>query len=693
MKCSAIILLSAFVVLALVPRGHGDEGMWLFNNPPRKYLKDKYGFDITDDWLLHVQRASVRFNSGGSGSFISPDGLVMTNHHVGADALQKLSTEKHDYLKTGYQAKTRAQELECEATELNVLMSIEDVTARVKAAVKPGMSPAKAFAARRAVINEIEQESFKATGLRSNVITLYQGGAYNLYRFKKYTDVRLVFAPEQQAAFFGGDPDNFEYPRYDLDICFFRVYEDGKPAKIEHYLEWSKAGPSEDELVFVSGHPGRTERLATVAELEYLRDTGFPFYLQRMYRWEVLLSVFSERSEENAREAKDFLFGVKNSRKARRGGLAALLDPDLMKRKKAEERRLKAKANSDKSLADARTAWERIAGAQKVRARNIRKYTLLEAGAGFNSQLFSIARTLVRAADERAKPNAQRMREYVDSSLPSLEEQLFSREPIYDGYEIVKLADALTFLSSEMGHENPLVKKVLAGKSPRDRAAELVRGTKVKAVAERKRLYKGGKKAIHASKDPMILLAKLVDPESRKVREVIESQVQEVQNQAYADIAKVKFALEGTDTYPDATFTLRLAFGVVKGYEEDGKQIPYETTFAGMYEHAKAHGYKPPWDLPERWLKKKDELDLKTGLNFLCTADIIGGNSGSPVINRKGELVGLIFDGNIYSLVLDFAYTEKKARAISVHSAGILEALTKVYGANRLVAEIRGKAR
>jgi hypothetical protein len=693
MKFSALSALCLLSSLALGPSVFGDEGMWLFNNPPHKYLKAKYGFDITDSWLLHVQRASVRFNSGGSGSFVSPDGLVMTNHHVGADAIQKLGTAKKDYLRDGFLARSRDEEMKCEAMELNVLIDIEDVTDRVNAAVKPGLSPEQAFAARRAIINQIEQESFKKTGLRSNVITLYQGGAYHLYRFKKYTDVRLVFAPEQQTAFFGGDPDNFEYPRYDLDICFFRVYEEGKPARVEHYLHWSKGGPADGELVFVSGHPGRTERLATLSELEYLRDTGFPFYLQRMYRWEVLLSVFSERSEENARQAKDFLFGVKNSRKARRGGLAALLDPELMKRKKAEEHRLRAKAASDENLSGARTAWDRIAQAQKVRAANIRRYTLLERGSGFNSQLFTIARTLVRAGDERAKPNEKRMRTYTEGNLDSVKEELYSKEPIYDGYEIVKLADGLTFLCEELGYENKLVQKVLAGKSPRERASELVHGTKLKDVAQRKRLYEGGKEAVAASKDPMIRLARLVDPASRKVREVMESQVQEVQQQAYADIAKVKFALEGTDTYPDATFTLRLAFGEVKGYEEDGKAIPFETDFAGMYAHAKAHNYQHPWNLPQRWLDKKDKLDLKTGLNFLCTADIIGGNSGSPVINRKGEIVGLIFDGNIYSLVLDFAYTDKLARAISVHSEGILEALAKVYDAHHLVAELTGKGR
>lgn len=687
------ILTATALLLATAPAVHGDEGMWLFNNPPRDYLKKKYDFDAAPEWLEHVQKSSVRFNSGGSGSFVSPDGLVMTNHHVGADCLQKFGSKEHNYLRDGFHARTQAEERECDDLELNVLMSIEDVTERVKAAVKPDMKPEQAFAARRAVMAAIEKESLDKTGLRSDVVTLYQGGQYHLYRFKKYTDVRLVFAPEQQTAFFGGDADNFEYPRYDLDVCFFRVYEKGKPAKIEHYLKWSKAGAKEGELVFVSGHPGRTDRLATLAELDYLRDTGFPFLLQRLNRWEVLLSAFSGRSEENKRQARELLFGVQNSRKARLGALAALLDPPLMARKKEQEKKLRARANEDDNLKDARGAWDRIGQAQKVRAENIHKYTLLEAGAGFHSQLFTIARTLLRAAEEKSKPNSKRLREFRDSNLESLEFQLFSSAPLYDDYEKVKFTDGLIFLANELGADHPLVKKVLAGKSPSQRAYELVHGTKVKQVAVRKKLYKGGKEALDAANDPMIDLARLVDPPARKVRKIMESEVEEVQRQAYAQIAKVQFALEGTGTYPDATFTLRLAFGQVKSYEEDGKHVPFETTFAGMYKHAAEHHNREPFDLPRRWIDKKDKLNLNTPLNFVCTADIIGGNSGSPVLNRQAEVVGLIFDGNIQSLALDFAYSNNPARAISVHSAGIVEALRKVYDADELANELSHRKR
>jgi hypothetical protein len=687
----SIIALSIAATAIFVSSTKADEGMWLFNNPPRKLLKEKYQFDATDQWLEHVQKSSVRFNSGGSGSFVSADGLVMTNHHVGADALQKFGDKDHNYVRDGFHARSRAEEKRCLDLELNVLMNIEDVTDQVNAAVKTEMAPEQAFAARRKVLAGIEKKSQEETKLRSNVITLYQGGQYHLYRFKRYTDVRLVFAPEQQAAFYGGDPDNFEYPRYDLDICFFRIYENDQPIKPEHFLKWSPAGAGENELVFVSGHPGRTDRLDTMDELHYLRDMGFPYLLRRLFRWEVLLSTYSGRSDENARKAKELFFSVQNSRKARIGGLAGLLDPQIMAKKAAAEKALREAIAQHPKLKGSLSAWDDIAKAEKVRAAHARDATLLENGAGFFCQFFSVARILVRAAEERPKPNGERLREFTDSNKAPLEFRLFSEEPIYDDFEIVKLTDSLTWLAEEMGYDNPLVQKVLAGKSPQQRAFELVSGSKLKDVKERKRLYEGGKTAVDESTDPMIALAKLVDPESRAVRKIMDTQVEEVKQQAYAKIAKAKFAVEGTNTYPDATFTLRLAFGVVKGYEENGSPVPFETDFAGLYQRSEEHHNKSPFDLPPRWVERKDKLDLKTPFNFVCTADIIGGNSGSPVINKNAELVGIIFDGNIQSLVLDYIYTEEIARAVAVHSAGIIEALRKVYDANSLADELTGR--
>ncbi len=685
---SAALAVAGFAMTT--PPTHGDEGMWLFNNVPKKLLKEKYGFEPTDAWLEHLQKSSVRFNSGGSGSFVSANGLVMTNHHVGADDLQKLSTKEKDYLKDGFHAKTPADEIKCKALELNVLQSIKDVTAEVNAAVKDGLPAAQAFQARQAKIAEIEKANAdKSKGVRADVVALFAGGAYHLYIYKQYTDIRLVFAPEKNIAFFGGDPDNFEFPRFDLDMCFFRVYENDKPVQCEHYLKWSPAGAKDGELTFVSGHPGRTSRQNTVAELEYLRDTGFPFLMQRLNRLEVLLSSWVARSEENRQKGEDELFGIQNSRKARIGGLGGLLDPKIMARKAAEEKRLKdfIAANPDKVPAAAAKAFDVIAEGQKKRVGFIKEMTLLEGGAAFNSDLFGIARTLLRYTDEKNKPAGEQLPEFGAARLGSLEQKLFSEEPIYEDFELLKLADSLTLFAGTLGAKHELVEKVLAGKSPRERAFELISGTKLKDVAARKKMYEKGAD----ESDPMIAVAKAVDAKSRELRKTVETEIDEPRRQAYAALAKARFAMDGTGNYPDATFTLRLAFGPVKGFKEDGKDVPAFTTMAGLYERSKEQGNKYPFELPKRWEEKKQSLDLKTPFNFVSTADIIGGNSGSPVVNQKGEVVGLIFDGNIQSLVLDFVYDQEVARAVSVDSRAMTESLRKVYDAGWLADELEGK--
>ncbi len=690
-KLKTVPILAALFACLPAP---ADEGMWLFNNPPTKQLQSNYQFTPTPEWLDHLQKSSVRFNSGGSGSFVSANGLVMTNHHVAADCLQKISTPQRDYLQTGFMAASGGQEPKCPDLELNVLMSIEDVTARVNAAVKPGLTPASAQKARRAVMNTIEKESLDKTGLRSDVVTLYNGALYHLYRYKKYTDVRLVFAPERDAAFFGGDPDNFEYPRYDLDITFFRAYENNQPVRAQHYLKWSRDGAKDGELIFVSGHPGRTERLDTLYDLEYNRDFLLPFGLNMLRRREVLLLSYSARSLENARRASDELFGYQNSRKARLGQLAGLQDPAVMAKKASEERALRdAVAKSAELKRQYGDAWDQATSATTALRQIYVPYYLFERGAAFNCDLFSTARGLVRMAAEARKPNAERLREYSESALESLRQELFSEAPIYDDLESVKLADSLGFMLEQAGAGNPLVKQVLAGKSPQERASELVRGSKLKDVAFRKQLAQGGQAAIDASGDPMIKLARLVDPEARKLRSTYEEKVDEPRRQAYGKIARARFALYGNQIYPDATFTLRLSYGAVKGYQEGGKQIPWATTIGGAYTRSAEHQNKEPFQLPQRWFDRKRRLNLSTPLNFVNTADIIGGNSGSPVVNRNNELVGIIFDGNIQSLVLDFIYTEVQSRALAVHSAGIMEALDKLYDAGPVVRELRGAAR
>ena len=670
---------------------HGDEGMWLYSNAPKEYLKKKYGFEPSDAWLDHLRQASVRFNSGGSGSFVSPNGLVMTNHHVGADDLQKLSDEKNDYLKNGFHAKTLADEKACKGLELNVLLKIEDVTASVRGAVKEGTVPAEAAAARRKIISEIEKGTAdEAKGIRADVVTLYAGGAYHLYTFKKYTDIRLVFAPEQQIAFFGGDPDNFEYPRFDLDMCFFRVYEDGKPAKIEHYLKWSPAGSKDGELVFVSGHPGRTNRQFTVDELKYLRDVQYPTQLARLNRMEVLFGSWADRSEENRRRVKDDLFGVQNSRKARIGGLGGLLDPKLLDRKIADEKRLREFIDKQ-GYTDAANAFATIAQAEKLKAKIARDMNMLENMHGFASASYPIARMLLRASEELPKPSGERLKEFGDARLGSLKFQLFSDEPVYEDLDTLKLAESLTYLANSFGADHELVKKVLAGKSPKDRAFELISGTKVRDVQFRKEMFDGGNAAVDAAKDPLIELARTIDVEARAVRKQFENEIEEPKNQAAAAIAAARFALDGTKTYPDATFTLRLAFGTVKGFSENGQAVAPFTNFEGLYKRSKEHNNQTPFDLPARWVERKSKLDLSTPFNFVCTADIIGGNSGSPVVNKNGEVVGLIFDGNLQSLVLDFLFDDEVARAVSVDSRAMIEALRKVYDAGGLADELEGK--
>jgi hypothetical protein len=677
-------LIAALALALPMTTTTADEGMWLYTNPPKEQIRKKYGFELTPAWLEHLQKASVRFNSGGSGSFVGEDGLVISNHHVGADALQKLSTEKRNLLKEGFHAKTTSEELKCVDLELNILQDIEDVTTRINAAIPSGASPEESFKARRRAIAQIEKESTERTQLRSDVVTLYQGGQYHLYRFKRYTDVRLVFAPEQQAAFFGGDPDNFEFPRFNLDVCFFRVYENNQPIQVPHFLKWSANGPKDGELTFVSGHPGKTSRLLTTPELEYLRDVQFPYSLELLKRREVLLSSWGARSAENARRAKDQLFGIQNSRKARDGGHAGLYDPVLMKGKADAEKALRAKIQDPATQA----AYDTIATVQRKIQEIALPYRMLESGHAFDSESFHIARSLLRAAEEFPKPNGERLRGFTDSSKAEFELELFSDKPIYEDLEIVTLSDSLTFFCEKMGPQNPLVVQVLAGRSPRDRAAELIRATRVRDIAVRKKLLAGGADAVRDAKDPMIELARIVDGEARRLRKEIEA-LDESKQQSHAKIAKARYEIEGASSYPDATFTLRLSYGEVKGFEDNGQRIPAMTDLAGLYKRHQDMGGREPFDLPERWLKRKKALNLKTPFNFVGTHDIIGGNSGSPVVNRNAEFVGIIFDGNIQSLVLDFVYDDTKARSLSVHSAAIIESLDKVYGAKSLVKELR----
>jgi hypothetical protein len=680
-----LIAALSFAVLSFQQSSRADEGMWLYTAPPLDRLAAKHGFKPTPEWLEHLQKSSARFGSGGSGSFVSEDGLLLSNHHVGAGAIQRLSTKERNLYRDGFYAKTMAQELPCQNLEVNVLQKITDVTAKVNAAVKPDMSAADAFAARRSIISQIEKEATDSSGLRSDVTTLFQGAEFHLYQYKRYTELNLVFAPELQMAFFGGDPDNFEYPRYDLDFCLFRAYENGKPVKVQHYFHWAEKGVQEKDLVFVSGHPGRTSRLLTLPELYFLRDFALANRLTRLYRLEVLANAYVQRSDENLQEGRQYLFGVQNSRKALDGKLKGLFDPETISKKQKDEQDLLSRANPAQKKEYAE-ALQEIQEAIAITKSNSFMYGLLEEGTAFNTAFYTYAKTLLRSSEEFKKPNGSRLREYTDSGKTSLELALFSSEPVHPRFEEVRLADSLRYFEEELGLNHPVVRKIMAGKSPSARAHELISQTKLKDASLRKSLYQSGK-TLTGSEDVLIALAHEVDADARKYREVLEIQ-NERKEQAHTRIVRKRNEVLGLHAYPDATFTLRLAYGTVSGYQESGQTIPPLTTFAGMYQHSVDHHGKEPFDLPTKWLKAKSKLKLNTPLNFISDADIIGGNSGSPVLNRDGELVGLIFDGNIDSLVLDYVYTDTTARSLSVDTRAIVEALKSVYGAGNIAKEL-----
>ena len=685
---AALRTLGAVTALAVAAlSASADEGMWTFDNPPRQRLHDVYGFEPTREWLEKVRLASVRFNDGGSGSFVSKDGLMITNHHVGMGCIQNISTREHDYVSEGFLAPSRDQEPACPGYEVNLLVALEDVTARVLGAVVPAMSDKEAGEARKAATARIEKECADRTHQRCDVISLYQGAEYQLYTYKKYTDVRLVFAPEQQAAFFGGDPDNFTFPRHDLDVCIVRAYENGAPAKPPAWLPWARTGAEDGDLVFVSGNPGSTARLETVAQLESERETIQPALLKSLKRRLAVLRAFAAQSPESTRRARPQIFSLENSNKAREGELKALQDARALAARAEAEKDLRARYAADAGLAKGPDPWDTIAAAEKAFDARFAEYRL----AGFGgSRLLGIAGTIVRYGVEKAKPNDVRLEEFRESNLASLENNLYSTAPIFEDVEETTLADRLQEAVDELGKDHPYVRAVLGGRTPREVAQEAAAGTRLKDVAARKALVAGGPATVAASTDTMIALARRIDPGGRAVRKFFEDEVDAVQKRAGEHIAQVRFKAYDKTVNPDATFTLRLSYGTVKGFPAEGTTVPARTTFHGLYDRSASFRNQPPWNLTPRWVEHKKDLDLDTPLDFVSTADIIGGNSGSPVINRAGEFVGIIFDGNIESLALDYYYTEEQARAVAVDSRGILEALRKVYGATGLAQELTG---
>ncbi len=683
------VLLSVTALLTV----HADEGMWTFDNPPRRVLKERYSFDPPQEWFDNVRLSTAKVGDGGSGSFVSPDGLIFTNQHIGRSQVTKLSTPGRDYIKDGFYASALEQELKCPDLEVNVLVSYEDVTARVQGAVNPGATDAQANSRRRAEMAAIEKECAGKTGLKCEVVTLYSGGEYWLYRNKRYTDIRLVFAPEEQIAYFGGDYDNFTYPRYDFDITFFRAYENGRPAKVEHFLRWSRSGANEGELVFVPGYPGSTARLLTMAQLRYQRDLGNPLQMQVWTSRRDTLVRYAAHGEEQARRASTSRLSLENSIKRLVGQQEGLQNPAMLKTKEAAEADLRAKvaANPEWQKLYA-PAWSRIEAAYAQMPEYARRLAFSNLTA---SRLAGFASSFIRYAEELPKPNAQRYPEFTDARIESLKSNLLSAAPVYMDLEEATLTGWLEEGEKILGAADPFIRAALGAQSAAAAAKQAMAGTKLADVSFRKSLLEGGPAAIQASRDPLLEMARRLEPVIRELRAWQENNIQSVEAGAGEKIANARFAAYGKSVYPDANSNLRLEFGTVLGYEEDTTLVPYKTTFYGLYERAAAFNEKPPFNLPARWRAGRTKLDLATPMNFVYTADTIGGNSGSPVINRNAEIVGINFDSNIQKLPNRYMYIDERegARAVGVHSAGILEGLSKLYGAQRLVQELRGTMR
>ena len=681
----SILLASLLLVyLSLAPPMYADEGMWTFNNFPSQKVGNKYGFAPSQAWLDHVRLSSLRIARGCSASFISPGGLVMTNHHCVVECVEQLSTAKDNLVEGGFIAKTAAEERKCPAFELDQLVEIRDVTADVQGALagKTGDAANKALHAKEA---ELQQSCGSGASIRCDVVSLYHGGIYDLYHYKRYTDVRLVFAPEYAVAQFGGDPDNFNFPRFDFDIGLLRAYEGGEPVASPDYLKWSANGSNDGELVFVSGNPGGTSRQLTVAQLQFERDTLYPARMPDIAEYRGELEEFVTRGPEQAREAREDLFFIENGFKALFGRDEALLDPHFFGIKMQEEQKLRAATAADPKLAGDVSAWDDIAQIQQVRKQLFWRNVALD-NRSFHSGLLGYAVTLVQAASERTKPNSERLPEYTDQALVHVQQELSAPVPIYKEVQELDLAFLFSHVRRDLGTDDPFVRKMLGDESPEELAHRLVSGTRLEDPKVREELYNGGQSAIEVSHDPVIRFAESINGTLLAERKEYEAQVDAPTRGAAERIAKARFAIYGTSVDPDATFTLRLSYGAVKGFDNgEGKFVEPYTNMGGLYQRATG---APPYKLPESWLKAKSSLNLSTPMNLTTTNDIIGGNSGSPLINKDANVVGLIFDGNIFSLGGDYGYDAAQNRAIAVDSRALLEGLRKVYHFDRIVDEI-----
>jgi hypothetical protein len=685
--CARSVLWLGLLGLALPAAA--EEGMWTFDNPPATLLAERHGFQPDEVWLARVRLASVRFNDGGSGAFVGPNGLVVTNHHVAVGQLQKMSSAEKDYVQDGFYARELTDEIKAVDLELNVLVSMQDVTALVRAVLKPGLTDEAALMARKAEMARIEKESLDATGLRSEVVGLYRGGEYWLYRFKKYTDVRLVWAPEKQAAFFGGDPDNFTYPRHDLDVAVLRVYENDRPLRSEHFLPLNPAGAAAGELVFISGHPGSTDRMNTFAQLEALRDHRYPFILDYLQQGLEVLRTYASRNPEQARRAQTMIFGYENGLKALGGEYRGLKDQELMARKRADEQALRDKVSQKPEWKkEYAGAWETIERVVRLHVPELFRRGLQKP---MGSRLAQRALGIALYVRELQKPDAERLDGFHDAELDEFRFVTLSPAPVYKDLEIELLALSFRISVERLGPKDAYSKLVAELGGPEEAARKLIEGTGLDDPAARKALMDGGPAAVEKSEDPLVIFARKLEPLVRETDAWSKKNVEGVITPAAERVARARFEVLGKNTYPDATFTLRLTFGPVVGYPMNGTQAPPFTTLHGLYDRALGFDRQPPWDLPARYWERKSRLALETRVNFVCACDIIGGNSGSPVFNRQAELVGVVFDGNIESLTGRFLYDPTANRAVAVHAGYLVEALEKLYDAGDLVDELLGR--
>ena len=681
----------ALLLLITATTAFSDGGMWTFHDFPQQLVQRKYGVDIDAAWLERVRTATIRL-SNCTASFVSATGLILTNHHCAEACLDDHSSAEHNLLHDGFLARNGSEELKCGTQIADVLMEVEDVTAKVVAGLR-GLDTRAANQERKKILTRLEQacedgsRHRKPGPLKCESVDLYQGGQYWLYKYHRYDDVRLVFAPERDIAAFGGDPDNFQYPRWCLDMSLLRAYgPDGKPAHPQSFLAIRSEGANAGEAVFVSGHPGTTDRLLTVAQLESLRDVDLPHWLLRSSELRGRLIQFGKSGAEAARIVEDPLSTLENSIKVREHQLFALLDDRLLAAKREEERELRAKVAADPQLAASTgDPWTEIATAQRHERELYLPYTFIEQAAGFNSDLFRYARTLVRAAAERAKSNTERLREYTDAALPRVHQRLVAPVPVYPPRDALTLSFGLERMREWLGPDAPLVRRLLAKDSPDSLAERLVGGSHLADPKLREQLWQGGAAAVETSTDPMIELARAVDPDARAVRKRYEDEVEAPDDAGSEKIARARFRIYGTSHPPDATFTLRLNFGTVKGWREDDREIDPFTHLGRLFERATG---QEPFRVPDRWMAARERLDMNTRFDLSTDNDIVGGNSGSPLIDHNGRLVGLMFDGNIHSIAGSYWYDASLNRAVAVDPTIILEALRKVYHADALLAEL-----